>query len=118
MTSAFSSTNRVRANRLRQGLSQAQLAEKAGVSRTAVTAIEGNRLVPSVSAAIGIAKALGQSVESLFGNENSATNDIEWESAPVLGESMFWRADIGGRTVHFPVATAPMLAPLPDSPMT
>jgi DNA-binding XRE family transcriptional regulator len=52
MTNEFSNTNRVRANRLRLGLSQAQLAEKAGVSRTAVTAIEGNRLVPSVSAAI------------------------------------------------------------------
>lgn len=101
MTQAFSSTNRVRANRLRLGLSQAQLAEKAGVSRTAVTAIEGNRLVPSVSAAIGIAKALGQSVESLFGNEQTSTIEIEWESAPVLGESMFWRADVGGRMVHF-----------------
>ncbi|MFZ4083026.1 MAG: helix-turn-helix domain-containing protein [Pirellula sp.] len=33
---AFSSINRVQANRLRQGLSQAQLSEKAGVSRTAV----------------------------------------------------------------------------------
>ena len=115
MTDAFSSTNRVRANRLRLGLSQAQLAEKAGVSRTAVTAIEGSRLVPSVSAAIGIAKALGQSVESLFGNEQTSTIEIEWESAPVLGESMFWRADVGGRMVHFPATTAPMLAPLPDT---
>ncbi len=101
MTNEFSNTNRVRANRLSLGLSQAQLAEKAGVSRTAVTAIEGNRLVPSVSAAIGIAKALGQSVESLFGNEQTSRYEIEWESAPVLGESMFWRADVGGRMVHF-----------------
>ncbi len=28
---------------------------------------------------------------------------------------MFWRADVGGRMVHFPATTAPMLAPLPDS---
>ncbi len=36
---ALSSINRVQANRLRQGLSQAQLSEKVGGSRTAVATI-------------------------------------------------------------------------------
>ena len=108
------SSNRVRVNRLKAGLTQAQLAERAGISRSAVTAIESNRLVPSVTAAIGLAEALRQSVEELFGSNAKASTEVVWESKPLLGDSMVWRAEVGGRTVHYPASTLPMSVPLPD----
>jgi putative molybdopterin biosynthesis protein len=59
--------NRVRARRLERAWSQLDLAEQAGVSRTAVSAIEGNRLIPSVGAALSLARAFRCTVEELFG---------------------------------------------------
>src|SRR4051794_29327800 len=59
--------NRVKSHRLKRGWSQAELAHRAGISRTAVSAIEVNRLVPSVAAALSLANALDCSVEELFG---------------------------------------------------
>jgi putative molybdopterin biosynthesis protein len=114
MTHSFSSSNRIRIHRLKAGLTQAQLAERAGISRSAVTAIESNRLVPSVTAAIGIAAALGQSVEGLFGANKKSSSEVVWESQPLLCDSMVWRAEVGGRMVHYPATTMPMSVPLPD----
>jgi DNA-binding XRE family transcriptional regulator len=59
--------NRTRNCRLSNNWSQAQLAELAGISRAAVSAIEQNRLVPSVSTALALAAAFQCSVEDLFG---------------------------------------------------
>ena len=58
---------RLRAARERAGLTQAQLAERASVSRALVGAIEAGRHSPSVDAALRIAAALDASVERLFG---------------------------------------------------
>ncbi|HQX53841.1 MAG TPA: helix-turn-helix domain-containing protein, partial [Planctomycetaceae bacterium] len=52
------SVNRVRERRVERSLTQAQLADRAGISRTAVTAIEGANLVPSVVTALSLAAAL------------------------------------------------------------
>ncbi len=60
-------TNHVRAFRLERGWSQAELAQRSGISRTAVSAIEIQRLTPSVSAALALAAALECRVEDLFG---------------------------------------------------
>lgn len=60
--------NRLRQRRTELGLTQAEVAERAGVSRTAVTAMEADRLVPSVAAAIAVAGVLSQTVEELFGD--------------------------------------------------
>jgi len=49
------------------GLSQAQLAEKAGISRNTVARLETVGHTPSVAIAIALARALGESVEVLFG---------------------------------------------------
>jgi DNA-binding XRE family transcriptional regulator len=57
---------RIRALREALGWSQADLAERAGVSRQLVGAVEGRRHVPNVTAAIALARALGCSVEELF----------------------------------------------------
>lgn len=57
---------RLRLARLAGGLSQEQLAARAGVSRQAVAAIEGGRSDPSLRVALDLAQALRRSVEDLF----------------------------------------------------
>ena len=114
MTHHNLSTNRVRVNRLKLGLSQLELAERAGISRTAVTAIEGNKLVPSVAAAIALSRALKASVEDLFGRPTDSNETEVWESPPLSGYSMCWRAEISGRIVQFPTLSSPTTASLPD----
>lgn len=82
--------------------SQAALAEKSGVSRAEISAIETGRLVPSVSVALRIAAALGEPAESIFGSRGSAPAAWAWEPA-AAGDGRAWRASINGRGVLFPV---------------
>jgi molybdate-binding protein/DNA-binding XRE family transcriptional regulator len=110
--------NRVKQARLRRGWTQAQLAERAGISRTAVTAIEAERLVPSVAAALAVAEALGTTVEALFGTAAAAPAAEVWAWPPAHSPARCWRAEVGGKTVIYPAGATPMLTPLPDSPAT
>jgi transcriptional regulator with XRE-family HTH domain len=57
---------RVRALRLARGLTQGQLAELAGVSRQLVGAVEADRHLPRVDAAVRLAVALATTVEELL----------------------------------------------------
>lgn len=57
---------RVRERRQALGLTQQQLAQRAGVSRQTLVAIEAGRLTPSVTVALRLARVLGCSVEDLF----------------------------------------------------
>ena len=50
-------SNRVKQHRLAKGQSQAELAMAAGISRTGLSAIEVQRLVPSVATALALAPA-------------------------------------------------------------
>jgi molybdate-binding protein/transcriptional regulator with XRE-family HTH domain len=59
--------DRSRLARLGRGLSQAALAERAGVTRQTISGIESGRWLPSLDVALAIAAALGSSVEELFG---------------------------------------------------
>jgi transcriptional regulator with XRE-family HTH domain len=61
----------LRSLREARGLSQAALAEAAGVSRQLVGAVESGRHAPAVDAALRLARALGVSVEELFGRERT-----------------------------------------------
>jgi DNA-binding XRE family transcriptional regulator len=56
----------VRERRLECGLTQTQLAARAGVSRQLVAAVEAGRNAPAVDAALGLAQALASTVEDLF----------------------------------------------------
>ncbi|MCS7256495.1 MAG: substrate-binding domain-containing protein [Thermomicrobium sp.] len=56
----------VRARRQALGLTQQQLAERAGISRQTLVAIEAGRLTPSVTIALRLARALDCTVEELF----------------------------------------------------
>lgn len=57
----------LRERRLECGLTQAELATRAGVSRQLVAAVEAGHNTPAVDAALGLACALATSVEELFG---------------------------------------------------
>jgi transcriptional regulator with XRE-family HTH domain len=57
---------RVRRRRRALGLSQDELAARAGVSRQAVGALESGKHLPRVDAAVALARALGTSVEDLL----------------------------------------------------
>src|SRR5687767_4886623 len=57
---------RLKARRLRAGLSQGDLAEQAGLTRQAIGAIESGRYVPNTLVALKLAALLGCRVEEMF----------------------------------------------------
>ena len=57
---------RVRRHRRAAGLSQAELADRAGVSRQSIGALEAGRHLPRVDAALALAEALQTTVEDLL----------------------------------------------------
>ncbi len=58
--------NRLREVRTRRGLTQAELALRAGASRKTINTIENQVYVPSTILALALAAALETSVEALF----------------------------------------------------
>src|SRR5262245_25637694 len=82
--------------------SQAALAEKSGVSRAEISAIETGRLVPSVSVAMRIASAFGEAVETVFAPRESKPPAWAWRSAS-KDDGRVWRASISGRVLLYPV---------------
>jgi putative transcriptional regulator len=58
--------NTIRVQRAIHDLTQADLAARAGITRTSVNAFKGGRMVPSVYLALRLARALGVSVDDLF----------------------------------------------------
>jgi molybdate-binding protein/DNA-binding XRE family transcriptional regulator len=100
-------SSRVKAYRQRQSWTQAELAERAGISRAAVSAIEIDRVVPSVTAALALARTLDCSVEDLFGPTELANAEPAWAWPPIPSPCRYWHARVQGRTIHYPVeATA------------
>ncbi|WP_042146328.1 helix-turn-helix transcriptional regulator [Paucisalibacillus sp. EB02] len=63
--------NNVKVLREQNGLTQAQLGEKVGVSRQAINAIEKNKFDPSIWLAYDLAKFFNMSIEALFVFEES-----------------------------------------------
>jgi len=58
--------NRLREIRMNENLSQQALAEKTGVSRQSIHAIEKGKYVPSTELALKICRELDQKVEDIF----------------------------------------------------
>src|SRR6267154_242022 len=107
MSQALDLQNRVKMLRLGRGWSQAELAERAGISRAAVSAIEVERLVPSVAAALSLAAAFGCRVDGLFSLHGSQGPEPAWAWPAPCDPCRYWHAELGGRTLFFPVeATA------------
>ena len=59
-------TNRLRVLRAERRWSQADLAERLGVSRQTVNAVETERYEPSLSLAFKIARLFGKRIEEIF----------------------------------------------------
>jgi putative transcriptional regulator len=68
MTERLVTTMRVQ--RARLDLTQAGLAERAGVARKSINAIETGHMVPSTILALKLARVLGVTVEELFALES------------------------------------------------
>ena len=75
------SDSALRARRLECGLTQGELATRAGVSRQLVAAVEAGRNTPAVDAALGLARALATTVEELFA-------DAQPEVVAALGDRL------------------------------
>ncbi len=58
--------NNIKVERAIKNMTQADLAEKIGVSRQTINAIETNRYVPSTILALKMARLFGKSVEEIF----------------------------------------------------
>ncbi len=58
--------NRLKVCRAEQNLSQAELADRIGVSRQTINSIEANRYVPSTVLSLKIARVFNQPVEAIF----------------------------------------------------
>ena len=59
-------TNRLRVLRAERNWTQADLAAKVGVSRQAIHAVENGKYEPGLKLAFQIARAFGQTVETVF----------------------------------------------------
>ena len=60
---------RLKAARAAVDVSQAELAEKAGVTRQTINAIENGDYNPTINLCISICKALGKTLDDLFWTE-------------------------------------------------
>ena len=63
---------RLREARTEAGLTQLELAERVGVSRKTINTVENGVFIPSTLLALKLARALGKSVEDLFGLSDDA----------------------------------------------
>jgi putative transcriptional regulator len=65
----LSRKNGVKLARVENDLTQAQLAERAGVTRQTIGLIEAGRFNPSLKLCLAIAKALNKTLDDLFWTE-------------------------------------------------
>jgi molybdate-binding protein/DNA-binding XRE family transcriptional regulator len=97
----------LRAARAQRGLSQAELATRAGVTRQAVSAIESGKAAPTMSVALRLARVLGRRVDDLF----RLVDELPGVSAELLdaddltGEDAVrvQLANVGGRLIARPL---------------
>jgi molybdate-binding protein/DNA-binding XRE family transcriptional regulator len=112
--------NTVARARMARDLTQTELARRAGISRQALGAIESGAYHPGVAIAIRLARELGSSVESLFGeidDETPTLVDASWfddepRRASAGAQSRVVLARVRGKVVAVPQPAARlMLAP-------
>jgi molybdate-binding protein/DNA-binding XRE family transcriptional regulator len=109
--------------RRKRGLSAAQLAKMAGVSRQTVYAIEGGSYVPNTALALRLARILETAVEELFALPDDAPAPelpTEWVSllpgseAPRAGQPV-QLCRVGRQTMAAPPAAIPWYFPASDA---
>jgi putative molybdopterin biosynthesis protein len=101
---SWAAGTRLRLARQARGLSQQQLAGMAAVTRQAVSAVESGHSDPSLRVALALARALGLTVEELFGPGDPADPVLAQPVAPVGGEgSRVALATVGDTFVALPL---------------
>jgi putative molybdopterin biosynthesis protein len=78
--------DRIRSARSARGLTQLELARRARISRQALGAIESGVYQPSVVVALGLARELGETVETLFADneeQSSIRIDVPWSDPEI-----------------------------------
>src|SRR5437660_914046 len=96
------------AARQARGLSQQQLAGMAGITRQAVSAVESGHSDPSLRVALSLARALGVTVEALFGPGDPAD--------PVLARPVAATGGGGSRVALATVGDTFVALPLDGDP--
>ena len=101
---SWAAGTRLRLARQARGLSQQQLAGMAAVTRQAVSAVESGHSDPSLRVALALGRALGMTVEELFGPGDPADPVLAQPVAPVGGEgSRVALATVGDTFVALPL---------------
>jgi putative molybdopterin biosynthesis protein len=104
--------SRVREVRLAHGISQAQLAQRCGLTRQAISAIESGHYVPNTTVSLRLAQTLGCTVEELF----TLPAALELPGLRVVGgaaphEQRLAVVNVGGQWVGYPLVDARELQP-------
>jgi len=94
--------NRVKTLRIARGWSQDDLARRSNLSRSGISAIEIDRLVPSAEAALAIARAFGCRFEEVFYFEGADEQEVVWAASPGKTPCRYWEATVSGRRVLYP----------------
>ena len=100
----------LRAARAQLGISQSELAQRAGVTRQAVSAIESGKAAPTMAVALKLARVVGRRVDDLFRLVDelpSISAELLASDEPPTGEAVRVQvANIGGRLVARPLTGA------------
>ena len=111
--------NRLRALRKERGVSAAELADVAGVSRQTIHAIENGEFMPNTEAALKLAARLGVRVEELFSLRGERPRANEVFAPRVLGTARQGAPARLGRVreqwVSVPVTASPYYLPVADA---
>ena len=96
---------RLRTAREAAGLSQHDLASRAGVSRQLVGAVEAGRHLPRVDSALALASVLGVTVDSLFGTRSVAIDIASGRATP--DGALVRVGRVGDQSVTAPIRMGP-----------
>ncbi len=102
---ASSIHNSLQRHRTARGWTQAQLGERAGITRQSYAAIESGRSVPSTEVALRLARALGLPVEDVFtlpSEDDGELISVRSGFGP-MGPGRIRLARVGGETLAFPL---------------
>jgi molybdate-binding protein/DNA-binding XRE family transcriptional regulator len=90
--------------RERRHWTQVELAQRAQIPRSSLSAIESGRLTPSVATALQLAQVLEVSVESLFGRSAEANGrSSAWSWQPDTVTCRYVGAEVNGRHLYYPL---------------
>ena len=85
------------AYRTARNWSQEELAQRTGLSRAGISAIEIGRLIPSTAAALALARVFSCAVEDLFELEATSDCSPDWAWEPPQDACRYWLAEVRGR---------------------